>query len=150
MPNTSDTEQAIKKLEQKKLGNIKVLMVEDDDFFSEIVLSRLAKEGCIPYSSHNGDEAVQLAEQYHPHLVILDLMLPGKQGEEVLHELKAHSDLRNIPVIVFSNKSNQEDIEKNLQAGAIAFLIKSSTELNDLIDIVKDAVDSSKTEGAPA
>jgi len=146
MKDQIDAQAAIEKLEQGELGNVKILMIEDDSFFSELVLSKLAKEGCIPYSSNNGDEAMSLAGQYCPDIVILDLMLPGKQGEDVLHELKENETLRHIPVIVFSNKSNPEDIDKNIKAGAAAFLIKSSTDLGDLVTIVKETAEKAKAK----
>lgn len=136
MTDQNKTEEAILKFAKGKLGAIKVLMIEDDSFFSELVLSKLAKEGCIPYSSANGEEALGLAEQYKPNIIILDLMLPGMQGEEVLKQLKAHTDLNHIPVIIFSNKSDQKDMEANIKSGASAFLIKSTTELNELVEII--------------
>lgn len=136
MDQTDKTQEAISKLSSGKLGAVKVLMIEDDSFFSELVLGKLAEEGCIPYSSADGSEAVDLASQYHPNIIILDLMLPGVEGEEILRSLKDNTELRSIPVIVFSNKSDQKDIEANLNAGAEAFLIKSTTDLNQLIGVI--------------
>ena len=132
--NTSD---AITSFANRELGNIKVLMVEDDSFFSELVLSKLSEQGCVPYSTDNGEEALGLAKQYHPDLIILDLMLPGLQGEDILKTLKDDVELKVIPVIVFSNKSNQSDIDNVLKSGAAKFMIKSSTDLNDLTTVVK-------------
>ncbi len=136
----SETQAAISKMESGKLGNIKVLMVEDDAFFTELVLNKLSAEGCIPYSSSNGEEALGLAQQYQPNIIILDLMLPGAQGEEILKQIKSDNVLSAVPVIVFSNKSNPEDIESNLQAGAEAFLIKSTTDLNNLVEIIHEVL----------
>lgn len=140
MDQTDKTEEAISKLEAKTLGAVKVLMIEDDSFFSELVLGKLAEEGCIPYSSSNGEEAINLAAQYHPNIIILDLMLPGLQGEEILGKLKADTQLKSIPVIVFSNKSDQKDIESNMGAGAEAFLIKSTTDLNQLMGVIHNVL----------
>ena len=138
MTNDSKVQKTINKFSKLELGNIKVMMIEDDSFLSEMVLTKLSTHGCIPYSANNGSEALSLAEQYAPNIIILDLMLPGKSGEEILTELKAHPDLKQIPVIVFTNKSEPEDAENNLKAGAAAFLIKSQTDLNNLVEIVKD------------
>lgn len=136
MDRTDKTQAAISKLSSGVLGDIKVLMIEDDSFFSELVLGKLAEEGCIPYSSADGNEAVNLASQYRPNIIILDLMLPGVQGEEILRSLKEDTELKSIPVIVFSNKSNQTDIEDNINAGAEAFLIKSTTDLSQLVGVI--------------
>ena len=140
MTDQNKTEEAISKFSEGKLGNIKVLMIEDDTFFSELVLSKLSKEGCIPYSTANGEDALGLAEQYKPNIIILDLMLPGMQGEEVLKQLKEHGELNNVPVIIFSNKSDKKDMDKNLKLGATAFLIKSTTELNELVDVISKEI----------
>lgn len=133
---------ALNEFQSRELGNVKVLMVEDDSFFSELVLNKLSENGCIPYSTGKGDEAVMLATQYMPNLIILDLMLPGMSGEEILQNLKANEQLKDIPVIVFSNKSNKEDIDNNLALGAEEFLIKSTTDLSDLTKIVKRVLKS--------
>lgn len=148
MDQPDKAQAAISKLSSGKLGNVKVLMIEDDSFFTELVLSKLAKEGCIPYSSANGEEALSLAEQYHPNIIILDLMLPGVQGEEVLQKIKSNQTLQVIPVIVFSNKSDQVDIDSNLKAGAEAFLIKSTTDLNNLVNIIHDVVTRKQGQAA--
>jgi CheY-like chemotaxis protein len=130
-------EQALESFARRELGNVKVLMVEDDVFLSELVLLKLSNLGCVPYSTANGSEALQLAGQYMPDVIILDLMLPGMSGEEILEHLKKDESLKHIPVIVFSNKSEQEDIKKNLAAGAVEYLVKSSTDLNSLADTIR-------------
>lgn len=140
MDQTDKTEEAISKMSAGSLGAVKVLMIEDDSFFSELVLGKLAEEGCIPYSSANGEEALNLAQQYHPNIIIMDLMLPGLQGEEILSRLKQDTQLSAIPVIVFSNKSDQKDIESNMGAGAEAFLIKSTTDLNQLMGVIHNVL----------
>lgn len=143
MDQDNKTQNAIEKLSSKELGNVKILMIEDDSFFSELVLGELSKEGCIPYSADDGGDAVKLAEQFQPNLILLDLMLPSKQGEIILKELKQHDELKNIPVVIFSNKSEQSDIKQNIDDGAAAFLIKSSTQLSSLVGVVKDILKKS-------
>ena len=140
MDNENKIEEGIKNYSQRELGNVKVLMVEDDQFLSEMVLSKLSMSGCIPYSTDNGSEAIALVDTYRPDVIILDLMLPGLSGEEILKELKSNEELKSIPVIVFSNKSEQSDIEENLAAGAARYLVKSSTDLNVLVDVIKEVV----------
>lgn len=140
MSDTPTVAEALSEFAERELGNIKVLMIEDDTFLSELVLTKLSQDGCIPYSTANGEEGLQLAEQYRPNVIILDLMLPGISGEEVLSRLKAHAELSTIPVIVFSNKSNPEEIKENLKNGAAEYLVKSSTDLADLPGIIKKAM----------
>lgn len=140
MDPITKTEVAIKKFSEKELGNIKVLMIEDDIYLTDIVLTKLSQHGCIPYMTGNGLEALGLAERYLPDVIILDLMLPGLSGEEILKQLKTTAELKDIPVIVFSNKSGESDIKSNLDAGASKYLVKSATDFNVLIDVVKELV----------
>lgn len=137
MSDTPTVAEAISAFAQRELGDVKVLMVEDDLFLSELVLTKLSIEGCIPYSTPHGEEGLVLADQYRPDVIILDLMLPGISGEEVLVKLKASDTLKSIPVIVFSNKSGEDDIKNNLANGAAEYLVKSATDLNELPRVIK-------------
>lgn len=136
MSDNNSVEKALRDYGKKLLGDVKILMIEDDAFFSSLILERLSKEGSIPYSAVNGDEALSLVEQYQPNLIILDLMLPGKPGEEVLVDLKSDEVAKKIPVIVFSNKSDSETIDYCLKNGASKYLVKSGTELSELPQII--------------
>lgn len=128
---------AIQNLRARELGDVKVFMVEDDQMIRELVVSKLTQHGCIPYSTGDGSEALALAEVYQPDVVILDLMLPGMTGEEILRRMKAKEDLKHIPVIVFSNKSEDGDRQKILELGASRYHIKAMTDLNELVSELK-------------
>jgi len=132
------TEEALNEMSAKELGDVKVLLVEDDNFIAELVVTKLIASGCIPYRTDDGKDALDLATQYEPDVIILDLMLPTVQGEDVLKQLKEHEVLKMTPVIVFSNKDQKEDIDTNLAAGAAKFMVKSATDLNDLTSVVKE------------
>lgn len=138
MSDTNKVEEAVAEFQKRELGEVKILMIEDDLFLSELVLTKLSEHGCIPYSTANGSEAIGLATQYQPDVIILDLMLPGTPGEEILKQLKSDANLMSIPVIIFSNKSEEEGIRENLANGAARYLVKSSTDLNHLAKIVKE------------
>lgn len=129
---------------KRELGEVKVLIVEDDPFISKILITSLSKHGCVPYSTSDGNEAITLAEQYMPHVIILDLMLPGMNGEDILILLKKHDTLKNIPVIVFTNRSEDTDKQRVLDLGAALFLIKATTRLTDLTGTIKKLADSAK------
>lgn len=144
MSDLNKVEEAISTFKQKSLGEVKVLMVEDDPFLSEMVLTKLSLEGCIPYSTADGREALGLVEQFRPHVVILDLMLPGMPGEEILQQLKANPELKDIPVVIFSNKSEEEGIRENLKNGAARYLVKSTTDIQKLPSIIAEVVAESK------
>ncbi len=135
-----DVESALKDFGSRPLGDVKVMMIEDDPLITDIVLTKLSKEGCIPYSALDGNEAIKLAEDFRPNVIILDLMLPGKQGEEVLAELKAHPELKTIPVIVFSNKDEASDMEAMKALGAAKYLIKASTDVQSIPDEIRSVL----------
>lgn len=134
----SDIEKTIDSFSKRELGAIKVLMVEDDKFISNLVLQTLSTHGCVPYSCPTGEEALQLAEQFHPDAIILDLMLPGISGEAVLEALKRTDSVKDIPVIVFSNKSEDSDISNVMKLGAAKYLVKASTDVRTIVDIILD------------
>ena len=132
----SDIEKTIDSFSKRELGAIKVLMVEDDQFISSLVLQALSTHGCVPYSCPTGEEALRLAEQFQPDAIILDLMLPGISGEEVLVLLQSTPSVKDIPVIVFSNKSEASDIQNALQNGAKKYLVKASTDVRTIFDVI--------------
>ena len=136
MSDTPTVSEVLESFGKRELGDVKILMVEDDLFLSELILTKLSQHGCIPYATPSGEEALVLAEQYLPDVVILDLMLPGLSGEEVLIKMKANATLKDIPVIIFSNKSGEDDIKNNLKNGAAEYLVKSATDLSDLPKII--------------
>lgn len=133
---------ALKEMKQKMLGSVKVLMIEDDAMIQEMVIIKLVSHGCIPYATNNGSEAINYAQQYEPHVIILDLMLPGMRGEDILKELKKDEKLSHIPVIVFSNKSSHSDKEELKSLGADRYFVKASTDLNDLVRTIKELVEA--------
>ena len=115
----------------------KVLIVEDDNFLRSLTAKRLEKEGYAVAVAVDGESALVTAQDAKPDLILLDLLLPGLDGFAVLGKLKAHDDLKKVPVIVFSNLGQKEDIEKAKLLGAEQFLIKANFTLDDVMDKIK-------------
>ncbi len=132
--------EALEVMKSKELGQIKVFIVEDDQMISDLVTAKLSLSGCIPYSTANGAEAIAMAELYTPDIIILDLMLPGMTGEEILTVLKSMEDLKTIPVVIFSNKSEESIKEKVMKLGAAKYYVKAATDLNMFVAELKDLV----------
>lgn len=118
--------------------SVTVVIVEDDPLLRDILTNHLSKSGCTPYATGNGGEAIELVEKSKPHVIVLDLMLPEVSGEEILRTLKSSESHKMIPVIAFSNRSEESDMKKILALGAAAFLIKASTDLSDLTVMIKN------------
>ena len=140
----SDIEKTIDSFSKRELGAVKVLMVEDDKFISGLVLEALSKHGCVPYSCLTGEEALALAERFSPDVIILDLMLPGLSGEEVLVTLQSTESTKAIPVVVFSNKSAETDIRNALTCGAKKYLVKASTDMSTIVDVIHEVTKKSE------
>lgn len=137
MTNKRTVAEALEEYASRPLGNVKVLLVEDDPFLTEVVVTQLSKHGCVPYTADRGDEAIDLVEQFKPHVIILDLMLPVLSGEEVMAKLKQHPAHKDIPIVAFSNRSEKSDIDRVMKLGAAAYFVKAATQLGELADIVK-------------
>ena len=114
-----------------------VLIVEDDPFYSKICSTKLAKEGVATKMVDNGSDALALIREEHPGLVLLDLIMPGKNGFEILTEMKADPVMKNIPVMVISNMSEPEDIQRIMDLGALDYLVKANVPIQEVVDKVK-------------
>jgi len=116
----------------------KILLVEDDQFLSSI-LARSFRDALYEVEcAYDGDGAVARAIERHFDIILLDILLPGKDGFEVLAAVKAMNATKEIPVIVISNLSDEKSIERMMRGGAASYVIKAHTTPESLIDeIVK-------------
>ncbi|MCI9137755.1 MAG: response regulator transcription factor [Lachnospiraceae bacterium] len=99
----------------------KILIVDDDVNIAELISLYLAKECYDTHMVHDGEEALAAYEQYHPNLILLDLMLPGIDGYQVCREIRSKS---NIPIIMLSAKGEIFDKVLGLELGADDYIIK--------------------------
>ncbi|MBP7811723.1 MAG: response regulator [Candidatus Moranbacteria bacterium] len=110
-----------------------VLIVEDDPFYSSIYKTKVEKEGLRSVLVHDGAAALQAIRKERPAVVVLDLIMPGKDGFQVLQELKADPAFKDLVVLVLSNLSQDEDIKRVMGMGATEYLIKSNVPLQEVI-----------------
>lgn len=119
---------------------IKVFVVEDDPLLRNLLSLRFDKS-LFPYEfSNDGKDIVPVIKQFKPNIIILDIMLPGRTGFEVLEEIKSSDELRKIPVIIFSNRDGAEDRKKAKELGANEFFVKAMTDLSELIGVIEKLV----------
>jgi two-component system phosphate regulon response regulator PhoB len=95
-----------------------VLVVEDEADMARILEFNLSNRGCSVTNARTGEDGLRQAREAHPHLVMLDLRLPGMQGLEVLEQLKDDPTTRDIPVIVVSALGDEETVVEALNRGA--------------------------------
>ncbi len=117
-------------------SDMRILVVEDDPLLRNLLSVKFTKSKIKHLFCHNGNEVLNSALGYKPTLIILDLMLPGKNGIDALHELRQKTDFNNTPVIIFSNKDNDDDRKKAKLLGVDDFLVKAMTDLNDLVNLI--------------
>jgi len=115
----------------------KILIIEDDNFLRELIVQKLMAEGFEMSEAVDGEEGLKKVKEIKPDLVILDLILPGIDGYEVLYQVKKDPSTTKIPVIILSNLGQKEDVEKGLKMGAIDFLIKAHFTPAEIIEKVK-------------
>lgn len=118
----------------------RILIVEDDKFLRELMSQKLNKEGYEVIEAVDGEEGVKKVKEELPDLILLDLILPGMDGFEVLGEIKKEESTNKIPVIILSNLGQREDIERGLNMGATDYLIKAHFTPGEIIEKVKSVL----------
>jgi len=118
----------------------KILFVEDEPSLQKTISEVLTQEGYKVIEAADGEEGLKKAKEEKPNLILLDLILPKKDGFEVLKELKADEKLKDIPVIVLTNLEGLGDVEKALSLGATTYLVKANYDLEDVLKTVKSQI----------
>jgi DNA-binding response OmpR family regulator len=101
-----------------------VLLIEDEPNINEAIRFILGREGWTVTSHDEGDGALEVIRSTRPDLLILDVMLPGRSGFEILRDLRADPTLENLPVMMLTAKSNHRDREKAVHYGVSRFMSK--------------------------
>ena len=107
-------------------GSLQVLVVDDDPETRQLIRDTLGPEGLIPRTAQNADEALRILERSHIDVIVLDLMLPGRNGFELLTEIRAREEWRRIPVMVITVKDLDER-ERDALAAQSAVVSKKGT-----------------------
>ncbi len=116
----------------------KILIIEDDSFLQGLVATKLTKEGYEIITAANGEEAVKVADEKKPDFILLDLVLPGMDGFEVLTKIRKNDNSKKTPIIVFSNLAEDKDMVKAKELGANEFMVKSNFTLDELAVKIKE------------
>lgn len=102
----------------------KILVVDDEEHIIELIKFNLEKEGCSVITANSGDEALKLAKEKVPDLILLDLMLPGIDGLEVCKQIRQDKNIFHIPIIMITAKSEEIDKIAGLELGADDYITK--------------------------
>jgi len=118
--------------------NKKILIVEDDMVLQKSLSEYLSSEGFDVACASDGEEGAQKAISEKPDLILLDIILPKKDGYEVLQEVRATPETGHIPVILLTNLDGIADVEKALELGATTYLVKADYKLEEITKKVKE------------
>ena len=122
----------------------KVLLVEDDKFLSRAYKDGLQEAGFEVVIAFDGEAAIEKIHSEKPDLVLLDLIMPVKNGFEVLGNMVIDDMIKKIPVIILSNLSQESDIERGKALGAVDYLVKADYSLRAVVEKVKEHLARSK------
>lgn len=123
--------------EEKK----KILIVEDYAVLARMYQNKLREDGFEVEVALDGEAGEKMVKEFKPNLVLLDIMLPKKDGLEVLEEMKKDPETAHIPVILLTNLGGPpETIERGLQLGAVAYLVKAKYAPRQIIDLIKETI----------
>ena len=113
-----------------------LLIVEDDDLLAQTMRDKFAQVGFTVKVAPDGSAAIKHLQTTIPQVVILDILLPKKNGFDILAEMKTNPIWKQIPVVIASNLESDKDVDKGYALGAGDYIVKSNLSLNDLVQKV--------------
>jgi len=120
----------------------KILLVEDDDALANIYIVRLQAEGFDVRRVSNGEDALDAALNYHPNLVLLDVMMPKVSGFDVLDILRNTPETANLKIIMLTALSQDSDKQRAESLGVDDYLVKSQVVIADVIERIRHHLSS--------
>jgi DNA-binding response OmpR family regulator len=114
----------------------KVLVIEDDEQISHVYVVNLKRVGLESVVAIDGEEGLNKAISEKPDLILLDIMLQGKDGFWFLEERVKKPDVKKIPVIVLSNLGQEQDKKRALDLGALSYLVKADISIKEVMDLI--------------
>jgi len=112
----------------------KILIIEDDEFVRKLYREQLVRQGYDFVEAVDGVEGIEKVRSEHPDFILLDLMLPKKNGFEVLADIKQDPAVASIPIFVLSNLGQQSDVQAALSMGVDDYIVKSDFRLSDVVE----------------
>ncbi len=120
--------------------NKKLLIIEDDPIISSVYTKRFSNLGFEVGVVANGSDALERIQEDKPEAILLDLLLPEKNGDEILREVKESEAIKDIPVVVLSNVSDPQKKKEVLEYGAEGYLVKAETDLDEVVKATQEVL----------
>jgi DNA-binding response OmpR family regulator len=118
----------------------KILLIEDDAFLSDIYTTKLRESGLNVDVISDGEEALRKVKEQKYDLVLLDIVLPKMDGWDILKAIRSQPGLRDLKVIIISNLSQKEEIDKGLSLGALKYLVKAHYTPSEMLEEINEAL----------
>lgn len=118
----------------------KILIVEDEKILSELLNRKLSELGYEVKVVEDGEEGLRAIKEMRPDLVLLDIVMPKKNGFEVMEEVRADQDIKETKIIIISNSGQPVEIDKARKLGAVDWLIKTEFDPQEVIEKVKKQI----------
>ncbi len=115
----------------------KILLIEDDPFLVEIYSTKLKEAGFSVIVAGDGDEGLKRMREEAPDLLLLDIVLPGLNGWEILRDIKRDNKLGNLKIVILSNLGEKEEVEKGLKLGAVRYLVKAHYTPSEVVEEIR-------------
>ena len=115
----------------------KILVIEDDRSLQNALVEIITQEGFASESALEGEEGLAKIRTFAPDLILLDIILPKKDGFEVLAEIKKDEAMKNIPVLILTNLEEVDNVQKALDLGATNYMVKSDFSLKDVVEKIR-------------
>lgn len=120
----------------------KILVVEDDAFMMELLAQKLGEAGFEVVSAANGEEAAAQFTRFSPELILLDILLPGEDGLEILRKIRRMPGGAEVKVLILSNLSEQSRMDEANLLGVAGYLVKATHNLSEIVEKVKSILSS--------
>ena len=118
----------------------RILICDDDPVILRLLQVNLELEGYEVLLAHHGEEAIEVASQGNPDLIVLDIMMPRLDGYQTMQKLKAGESTSDIPVLFLSAKAQQSDIERGQEQGVAGYLTKPF-DPSELLEVIENLLD---------
>lgn len=118
----------------------KVLIIEDEDLIMDLLRKKLSQENYDVSTAHDGEEGLRVLREIKPDILLLDIVMPKKNGYEVMKEMSEDPELKKIPIIIISNSGQPVELDKAKDLGAKDWLIKTEFDPQEVVEKVRKQI----------
>ena len=124
----------------------KILIIEDEKYLLELYKMKFEREGFLVLTAGDGLEGIKIAEKELPDLILLDIVMPGMDGFQVLKKLRGKEKTRHLKIYVFSNLGQPEEIKAGYEYGADGYMVKANLTPGQVVDRISLALSAKRKE----